>query len=66
MNMEPDLGVTALVSMNVRVRDLELSVDDELNKIAAHTRRHKWEVIRDAMREYAERHKIVTVEKASA
>jgi len=54
-----------LVTMNVRVRALPRSVDSELNKIAVHTERLKWEVIRDALMEYAERHKVLVVEKAS-
>ena len=41
---------------NVRVRDLPRSVDEKLNEIATKRQVHKWEIIRDALTEYVERH----------
>jgi hypothetical protein len=41
---------------NVRIRELPIEVDEKLNEIASKRGMHKWEVIRDALKEYAENH----------
>lgn len=43
---------------NVRVRALPRIVDHKLNAIAAATGQLKWEIVRNALCEYAERHYI--------
>lgn len=42
---------------NVRVRDLPRDVDQTLNKIATMRGVYRWEIVREALSEFAERHK---------
>lgn len=42
---------------NVRIQDLPRSVDRIIGALALLTGRNKWEVVRDAMIEYANNHK---------
>ena len=42
---------------NVKVRNLPRSVDGILGMLASHHGKLKWEIVRDALMEYAERHK---------
>lgn len=42
---------------NVRVKDLPRKADNILNALAAVKGRMKWELVRDAIVEYAENHK---------
>ena len=43
---------------NVRVRDLPVHVNNMLDAIATAQGRPKWAVVRDALIEYAEKHRI--------
>jgi hypothetical protein len=49
---------------NIKIKDLPRRVDSLLNAIAAIQNRMKWEVVRDAMIEYAQnhRHELMTEE----
>jgi hypothetical protein len=42
---------------NIKIKDLPRRVDSLLNAIAAIQNRMKWEVVRDAMIEYAQNHR---------
>ena len=42
---------------NVRIQDLPRSADRIIGALALLTGRNKWEVVRDALIEYAERHR---------
>lgn len=50
---------------SVRIQDLPRDVDHGLNRIAAHTNRLKWEVVRDALIEYEAKYRIVEVSKSA-
>lgn len=41
---------------NVRIQKLPRPVDEILNRVAAQRNVNKWEIIREALVEYAERH----------
>ena len=52
------MPVDEMYDANVRVRDLPRSVDIELNKIAARMSLPKYEIVKRALIEFAERHRI--------
>lgn len=49
---------------NVRIKDLPRRTDNIINALAAVQGRMKWELIKDAIIEYAEKHKIELSEVA--
>ena len=50
---------------NVRVRNFPRSADTVLNMLAARRGQLKWEIVRDALIEYAELHECEITERAS-
>lgn len=51
---------------NVRIKDLPRKTDTLLSALAAIQKRSKWEVVRDAIVEYVDRHKAELVDEASS
>ena len=47
---------TKTYDANVRVKELEVDVDETLNDIASRRGLYKWEIVREALREYAKNH----------